>query len=58
MFRFVGFKTVENDENKGIMLLLDKVPDKKDLVGELKIARFCRGFAHPSLLGQQQAIFR
>jgi hypothetical protein len=44
MFRFVGFKTVEDDDEMGPSLLLDKVPYKKDLLGETKIARFCSGF--------------
>ncbi len=44
MFRFVGFKTVEHSNNTGTSLLLDKFPDKKELLGELKVSRFCSGF--------------
>ncbi len=38
MIRFAGFRTVEND--CGTSLLLDKFPDKKDLLGDFKISKF------------------
>jgi hypothetical protein len=44
MFRFVGFKSTEQNIEHGTVLLLDKVPEKKDLQGEYKISRFCNGF--------------
>ena len=43
MFRFVGFKTVERKDDTCTLLLLDNVPDKKELLGEFKISRFCSG---------------
>jgi hypothetical protein len=44
MFRFVGFKTVEHVDNTGTSLLLEKLPPKRDLLGEMKVSRFCSGF--------------
>jgi hypothetical protein len=43
MFRFVGFRAIEPSHDQGVVLMLDKVPDKKDLLGEHKISRFCNG---------------
>jgi hypothetical protein len=44
MFRFVGFKTPEEPNASGAGLLLEKVPDKKMLLGDYKMSRFCSGY--------------
>jgi hypothetical protein len=43
MFRFVGFTSDEPPEMKSVSFIMDKVPDKKDLLGDFKISRFCSG---------------
>ena len=44
MFRFVGFKTPEAPNETGAALLLDKCPEKNELMGDYKITRFCSGY--------------
>ena len=44
MFRFVGFKNIEAPKDVGTSLILDKVPDKTELLGDFKISRLCSGF--------------
>jgi hypothetical protein len=43
MFRFVGFTPPEEQSTAGAALLLEKLPDKKELVGDYKISRYCSG---------------
>jgi hypothetical protein len=43
MFRFVGFKTSEATSQAGAALLAERVPDKKSLLGDYKISRYCSG---------------
>ena len=50
MFRFVGFTSKEAPESSNVSLLMDKVPEKKDLLGDYKISRFCSGYAFNSTM--------
>jgi hypothetical protein len=44
MIRFAGYRHSKTDEAEhATSLLLDQVPDKKDLVGDFKISRKCHG---------------
>jgi hypothetical protein len=43
MFRFLGYTSEETTRENNGSLLLDQIPDKRQLLGDFKISRFCSG---------------
>ena len=43
MFRFVGFKNTSGPKDEGASMMIDKVPNKSELLGDFKCSRFCSG---------------
>ena len=44
MFRFVGFKKIDAPKEDGTSMMLERVPNASELIGDFKISRFCNGY--------------